>query len=273
MQIELITNKLKLLIDSEFLNDRIEAGKVLKDVKDKRLFKEKYKSFKTYYVKELNLKSKRVDYILAFYEDFKEMEKFLSHTPATIDQVNALRYQSNDFMEVIWNLSLVRFNYDLDKITRTEMDSLKMWLLGLSPLKLKHDDNRNFLKYIYKLQLDKSNKFFKELEEVRTKMFELENKYNKLDKEYIELKNDLELYKKLYKLERSIKKNDKSSYDILGIKAGCSTSDVKKAFRQLSLEYHPDKVEGLGLSPAQKKLFSDKFLEIKKAYDLLNRSI
>ena len=48
-------------------------------------------------------------------------------------------------------------------------------------------------------------------------------------------------------------------YDILQLKSDCSLDDIKNAYRQLCKLYHPDR------NPDNE----DKFLEIKKAYDIL----
>mgnify|MGYP003652556866 CR=1 FL=1 len=48
-------------------------------------------------------------------------------------------------------------------------------------------------------------------------------------------------------------------YQILGLKENCTIKDIKKAFRTLSKEYHPD----------INKDGESKFKDIKKAYDVL----
>jgi curved DNA-binding protein CbpA len=54
----------------------------------------------------------------------------------------------------------------------------------------------------------------------------------------------------------------KDYYYILGIKSDASLEDVKKAYRKLSLKFHPDKNEG-------DEFFRERFLEIQEAYDTL----
>lgn len=51
----------------------------------------------------------------------------------------------------------------------------------------------------------------------------------------------------------------KTYYQILNIKENASQKEIKKAYRQLSKIYHPDKSSGS----------SNKFIEIKEAYDVL----
>ena len=295
---DLMTDRLKQVIDIRSLNDRVEAGAIIKEIKENKLFKDRYKYFKTYCDKALNQKSTRVDYILKFYNGFKDMETFLKPLPITIDQVNALMFRDNEFIKKLWNLTLIRFNNDLNLITEIEITDLKMWLIGLEPLKLKQDDNRNFLKNMYKLQFEKTQAYSNEVLKIRKEISELENKYNQLKRENIYnnksdyefkikyLESEVQSYKSMYELEHAINQmksktnsfnsysfntTSKSNYDILGLKDGCSKSDIKKAFRTLSLEYHPDKLESLELSSVQKQLFTDKFLEIKKAYDTLSK--
>jgi DnaJ-class molecular chaperone len=59
----------------------------------------------------------------------------------------------------------------------------------------------------------------------------------------------------------------KSPYEVLGIESGASVEEIKKAYRQLANQYHPDKVGHLG------KEFQDmaevRFKEIQEAYDEL----
>jgi translocation protein SEC63 len=52
-------------------------------------------------------------------------------------------------------------------------------------------------------------------------------------------------------------------YDILGIEHGASGATIKRAFRKLSLTYHPDKVK------TDKEEAAEKFIEISKANQVL----
>lgn len=57
-------------------------------------------------------------------------------------------------------------------------------------------------------------------------------------------------------------------YDVLGVDCECSETDIKKAYRKLAMEYHPDK--HMMDSPDDKKIAEDKFKEINKAYEILS---
>lgn len=54
----------------------------------------------------------------------------------------------------------------------------------------------------------------------------------------------------------------KDYYYFLGIPQNASAEDIKKAYRKLSLKYHPDKNEN-------DDYFSDRFKEVKEAYEAL----
>ncbi|WP_439022845.1 J domain-containing protein [Bacillus thuringiensis] len=57
----------------------------------------------------------------------------------------------------------------------------------------------------------------------------------------------------------------KDYYEILGVSRGATKQVIKKRYRQLAQEYHPDKHAGNPLE----KLAEEKFKEIKKAYDAI----
>jgi len=55
------------------------------------------------------------------------------------------------------------------------------------------------------------------------------------------------------------------AYDVLGIALDASEEEIKKAYKRLSLQFHPDKVQATG----NKDNAAEKFHEIKLAYDIL----
>lgn len=54
----------------------------------------------------------------------------------------------------------------------------------------------------------------------------------------------------------------KNYYYFLGVKENASDEDIKKAYRKLSLKYHPDKNEN-------DEFFANRFMEIKEAYEII----
>jgi DnaJ homolog subfamily B member 4 len=66
---------------------------------------------------------------------------------------------------------------------------------------------------------------------------------------------------------RSKTKKTQDYYEILGVKRECTESEIKKAYRKLAMEYHPDK--HMQDSLEDKKNSEDKFKEINKAYEIL----
>ncbi len=57
----------------------------------------------------------------------------------------------------------------------------------------------------------------------------------------------------------------KDYYYILGVTQEASIDEIKKAYRKLSLKFHPDKNEG-------DEFFTERFKEIQEAYDILSNS-
>ncbi len=89
-----------------------------------------------------------------------------------------------------------------------------------------------------------------------------ENEKVLLDRVAKDLQIDNEFYNQL---KSKYIKNTESHYDILGIKPSATTDEIKKAYKNLCKQYHPDKVQHLG---NEFKNFADeKIKEINKAYD------
>jgi len=61
---------------------------------------------------------------------------------------------------------------------------------------------------------------------------------------------------------------DKKYYKLLGVKETATDQELKKAYRKLAMEWHPDKQ--VGKSEEQKKAAEEKFKEISAAYDTLS---
>src|SRR5579885_1966372 len=51
-------------------------------------------------------------------------------------------------------------------------------------------------------------------------------------------------------------------YELLGVAKGCSSEDLKKAYRKLAMQWHPDRNPG-------DKAAEQKFKDINEAYDVL----
>jgi DnaJ like chaperone protein len=60
-------------------------------------------------------------------------------------------------------------------------------------------------------------------------------------------------------------------YDVLGVKSGDSGPVIKKAYRKLMGQYHPDRMVAKGLPEEMMKLANKKTQDIKKAYDTIRQ--
>ncbi len=60
-------------------------------------------------------------------------------------------------------------------------------------------------------------------------------------------------------------------YAILKCNENCSNEEVKKQYRKLVSEYHPDKIASKGLPEEFIKFANDKFVEIQEAYDNIRK--
>ncbi len=63
------------------------------------------------------------------------------------------------------------------------------------------------------------------------------------------------------------------AYEILGISKGSSEAEIKKAYRRLMSQHHPDKLVAKGLPDEMIALATEKTQEIRKAYDLIKESL
>ena len=61
-------------------------------------------------------------------------------------------------------------------------------------------------------------------------------------------------------------------YAILNIDAGVSDAEVKKAYRRLTSQHHPDKLVAKGLPEEMMKLAAQKTHEIRQAYELIKEA-
>jgi DnaJ like chaperone protein len=59
------------------------------------------------------------------------------------------------------------------------------------------------------------------------------------------------------------------AYEILGIERNSTEDDIKKAYRQMALKYHPDKVTHLGEDV--RKSAEEKFKKIQEAYETVKK--
>ena len=64
---------------------------------------------------------------------------------------------------------------------------------------------------------------------------------------------------------------DSKAYSVLGVTKESSVEDIKKAYRKLVSEYHPDKIAAKGLPEEFNKFAADKFREIQEAYEAVRR--
>ena len=62
------------------------------------------------------------------------------------------------------------------------------------------------------------------------------------------------------------------AYEVLGVSRDASDAEVKKAYRRLMNQHHPDKLAAKGLPEEMMKLATEKTQEIKSAYEQIKKS-
>lgn len=64
----------------------------------------------------------------------------------------------------------------------------------------------------------------------------------------------------------------REAYEILGVGQNASDAEVKKAYRRLMNQHHPDKLVAKGLPEEMMRLATEKTQEIKKAYETVKKA-
>jgi len=63
-----------------------------------------------------------------------------------------------------------------------------------------------------------------------------------------------------------------AAYGILGVKADASDAEVKRAYRRLLSQHHPDKLVSKGLPDEMMKMATQKTHEIRQAYERIREA-
>ncbi|WP_185230391.1 co-chaperone DjlA [Teredinibacter franksiae] len=61
------------------------------------------------------------------------------------------------------------------------------------------------------------------------------------------------------------------AYEALGVKASATDAELKRAYRKLMSEFHPDKLAGRGVPENMVKVATERTQEIQTAYDLIKK--
>ncbi len=88
------------------------------------------------------------------------------------------------------------------------------------------------------------------------RIFRLEDRYQQLKGRFTGMPEDITRY-----------------YTILGAEQGDSLASIKRKYRKLAMEYHPDRIQSKGMAPELASAAEDKFKEIQNAMDMVEKDI
>ena len=90
--------------------------------------------------------------------------------------------------------------------------------------------------------------------------------FSQFDQRY-RAEQNYQRYQQNYQRPTSPRAHLRDAYSVLGISASANDAEVKKAYRRLMSQHHPDKLMAKGLPPEMIKIATQKTQQIKKAYD------
>jgi DnaJ like chaperone protein len=70
----------------------------------------------------------------------------------------------------------------------------------------------------------------------------------------------------------SVAASPAKAYAVLGLQSDASNEEVKKAYRKLSIEFHPDTIASKGLPEEFTTFATEKFREIQEAYESIRKA-
>jgi len=74
-------------------------------------------------------------------------------------------------------------------------------------------------------------------------------------------------YQQRANANQSVYQPRKDYYAVLGLKSDATDDEVKKAYRKLIMEYHPDQISNKGLNDEIKEFATKRFREVQEAYE------
>lgn len=69
------------------------------------------------------------------------------------------------------------------------------------------------------------------------------------------------------------RKEEENLYTILSVKPSAKQKDIKKAYYKMAKKYHPDFLQGEGVSERERDEAAEMFKKISKAYEVLSNPI